>query len=83
MTENATARASGETSWTIPVTCALRGGPRGFAAVMVEQSGEEIVLDAQVTGGCMIVLDEAGATALFDILGTWLGGRDDLGVEVG
>jgi hypothetical protein len=39
---------------------------------MVEKRGEEIVLDAQVSGGCMIIFDEAGATALFDLLGAWL-----------
>jgi hypothetical protein len=45
---------------------------------MVEKRGEEIVLDVQVTGGCMIILDEAAGAALFDVLGTWLAG-----VEVG
>jgi hypothetical protein len=32
----------------------------------------EIVLDPHVTGACVTILDEAGATALFDVLGTWL-----------
>jgi hypothetical protein len=40
---------------------------------MVEKRGEEIVLDVPVAGGCVIILDEAGAAALFDVLGTWLG----------
>jgi hypothetical protein len=30
-------------------------------------------LDPHVTGACVIVLDEKAATALFDLLGKWLG----------
>ncbi len=33
----------------------------------------EIVLDPHVAGSCVIILDEAAATALFDLLGEWLG----------
>ena len=72
MTENATASVSGENSRTIPVNCVPHRGTRGFATLMVDKHGEEIVLDVQVTGGCLIILDEVAATALFDILGTWL-----------
>jgi hypothetical protein len=73
MTENATASVSCETSRTIPVSYAPHRGPRGFATLMVDKRGEEIVLDVPVAGGCVIILDEAGAAALFDVLGTWLG----------
>lgn len=72
MAEGATARASCENSRTIPVSCAPHRGQRGFATLMVEQHGEEMVLDVQVTGGRLIILDETAATALFDILGAWL-----------
>ena len=80
MTENTTANVSCENSRTIPVNCVPHRGTRGFATLMVGQRGEEIVLDVQVTGGCMIILDEAAATALFDVLGTWIA---DQGVEIG
>jgi hypothetical protein len=73
MADGATVRASCENSGTIPVNCVPQGGSRGFATLRVEKRGEEIVLDVQVTGGCVIILDEAAATALFDVLGTWLG----------
>ena len=32
----------------------------------------EIVLDPHVTGACVIILDEDAATALFEVLRTWL-----------
>jgi hypothetical protein len=73
MAEGATANASRENRKAIPVTCALHQGPRGFANLVVEKQGNEIVLDPHVTGACVIILDEAAATALFDVLGKWLG----------
>jgi len=81
MADGATVRGSCGKSRTIPVTCVPHGGSRGFATLMVHKRGEEIVLDVPVTGGCVIILDEAAATALFDVLGTWLG--DYLRVELG
>jgi hypothetical protein len=69
MTESASASVADENSGTIPVSCVPYRGARGFATLVVEKRGEEIVLDAQVTNGCMIILDEAGATVLFDLLG--------------
>ncbi|MBV9140370.1 MAG: hypothetical protein JO115_05550 [Pseudonocardiales bacterium] len=78
MADNATASVSCETSRTIPDTCVPHGGSRGSATLMVEQRGEEIVLDVPVSGGCVIIFEEAGAAALFDVLGTWLAG-----VEIG
>ena len=47
---------------------------------MAEKRGEEIALDVQVTGGCMIMLDETAGLALFDVLGTWLASQ---GVQIG
>jgi hypothetical protein len=73
MNEGATAKASRENRRAIPVTCALHQGPRGFANLVVERKHDgEIVLDVHVTGACVIILDEAAATALFGLLGTWL-----------
>jgi hypothetical protein len=71
--EGATAKASRENRKAIPVSCALHQGPRGFANLVVEKQGNEIVLDPHVTGACVIILDEAATTALFDVLGKWLG----------
>ncbi|MBV9139311.1 MAG: hypothetical protein JO115_00025 [Pseudonocardiales bacterium] len=55
-------------------------GARGFVTVMVDQRGEQIVLDRQLTGGYGVILDEAGAAALCGLLRAWLTGR---GVEIG
>jgi hypothetical protein len=74
MTEGATAKASRDNRRAIPVSCALHQGPRGFANLVVERKHNgEIVLDVHVAGACVITFDEAGARALFDVLGTWLG----------
>jgi hypothetical protein len=72
MAEGATASAPRGNRKAIPVTCAVHRGPRGFANLVVERQGSDIVLDPHVTGECVIILDEAAATALFDVLGTWL-----------
>ncbi|MGH3887583.1 MAG: hypothetical protein ACRDSZ_13620 [Pseudonocardiaceae bacterium] len=37
------------------------------------QVNGEIVLDPHIDGFCVLRLDEAAATQLFDILGEWLG----------
>jgi hypothetical protein len=55
----------------IPVSCALHRGPRGFANLVVEKQGGEIVLAPHVTGACVIIFDEDAATALFEILRKW------------
>lgn len=57
----------------IGVSCALHRGPQGFANLVMEKRGGEIILDPHVTGGCVIILDEAAAAAIFDQLGEWLG----------
>jgi hypothetical protein len=73
MTEGATAKASRENRRAIPVSCALHLGPRGFANLVVERKHNgEIILDPHVTGACVIIFDEDAATALFEILRTWL-----------
>lgn len=73
VTEGATASASREDRRAIPVSCALHRGPRGFANLVVERKRDgEIVFDPHVTGGCVIILDEDAATALFEVLRTWL-----------
>lgn len=58
---------------TIPVTCTTCSSGRGFCNLRVTKVNGDIVLDPHVTGSCVIVLDEAAATALFDLLGEWLG----------
>jgi hypothetical protein len=68
-----TVGVSGQNSATIPVSCIPHRGTRGFATLMVERRGEEVVLDVQVTGGCTIILEDATAATLFDLLGAWLG----------
>ncbi|MBV9013154.1 MAG: hypothetical protein JO272_14095 [Pseudonocardiales bacterium] len=73
MAEGATASASRENRRAIPVTCAVHRGPRGFANLVVERKDNgDILLDPHVTGECVIILDEAAAMALFDVLGAWL-----------
>jgi hypothetical protein len=73
MAEGATANASRDNRKAIPVTCALHRGPRGFANLVVERKHDgDIVLDPHVTGACVIILEEDAATALFEVLRTWL-----------
>jgi hypothetical protein len=73
MAEGATANASRDNRRAIPISCALHQGPRGFANLVVERKHNgEIVLDPHVTGACVLILDETGARALFDVLGIWL-----------
>ncbi|MGH3721869.1 MAG: hypothetical protein ACRDRI_24110 [Pseudonocardiaceae bacterium] len=83
MADGATPRASRANRRAIGVTCALHKGPRGFANLVVErqvrQDGydghdvAEYVFDMHVAGACVIIMDEAAARVLFDVLGEWLG----------
>ncbi|MGH3720106.1 MAG: hypothetical protein ACRDRI_14940 [Pseudonocardiaceae bacterium] len=73
MADGATPRASRDNRQAIPVTCAVHRGPRNFANLVVERQGGEIILDPHVTGECVIIFDEDGATALFEVLRRWLG----------
>jgi hypothetical protein len=57
---------------TIPPTCQIHGA-RGFCNLRVTKINGEIVLNPRVDGSCVLRLDEAAATQLFDILGEWLG----------
>ncbi|MGH4010660.1 MAG: hypothetical protein ACRDTH_21280 [Pseudonocardiaceae bacterium] len=45
----------------------------GFTNLMVSKRDGAIVLDPHVAGSCVLILDETAATALFDLLGEWLG----------
>lgn len=72
MTEVTRASTPCENSTTIPASCVPYRGARVFTTLIVERRGRQIVLDAQITHGCMIILDEGSATALFDLLGAWL-----------
>lgn len=73
MADGSTAQASRDNRRAIPVTCAVHKGPRGFANLVVEKQGSEIILDPHVTGECVIIFDEDAATVLFEALRTWLG----------
>jgi hypothetical protein len=64
--------ARGSDSRAIAVTCTLHGAA-GFTTLMVSKRDGAIVLDPHVAGSCVITLDETAATALFDLLGEWLG----------
>jgi tRNA G10 N-methylase Trm11 len=57
----------------IHATCTKHGSARGFTNLAVSKHDGEIVFDPHVTGGCVIVLDEAAATAVRDALTEWLG----------
>lgn len=57
----------------INVSCTQHGGSRGFTNLVIRKLDSEIELDPHVTGGCLIKLDERGATALRDVLTEWLG----------
>ena len=57
---------------TIAATCQIHGS-RGFCNLRLTKVDSEIVLDPHVAGSCVITLDETAATALFDLLGEWLG----------
>ncbi|MGH3815982.1 MAG: hypothetical protein ACRDUV_26630 [Pseudonocardiaceae bacterium] len=62
----------GSNSRAIAVTCTQHGST-GFTNLMVSNRDGAIVRDPYVAGSCVITLDEAAATALFDLLGEWLG----------
>lgn len=64
--------ARGSNSVAIAVTCTQHGAV-GFTNLMVSKHDGAIVLDPHVTGSCVITLNETAATALFDLLGEWLG----------
>jgi hypothetical protein len=66
-------RGRGSNSRAIAVTCTQHDSA-GFTNLMVSKREGAIVLDPHtVAGSCVITLDEPAATALFDLLGEWLG----------
>ncbi len=73
MVDGVTAMESRENRRAIPVRCLAHGGSEGLSVLRVERHGEEIVLAPHVSGACVIILDEAAAATLFDVLGMWLG----------
>jgi hypothetical protein len=62
----------GSNSRAIAVTCTQHRAI-GFTNLRVSKRDSAIVLDPHVAGSCVITLDETAATALFDLLGEWLG----------
>ncbi|MGH3867701.1 MAG: hypothetical protein ACRDQ4_16505 [Pseudonocardiaceae bacterium] len=63
---------AGERRRVIPASCALDGGPAKSADVVVSMRGGTIKLDPQVTGACVITLDEDSAGVLRDKWTEWL-----------
>jgi hypothetical protein len=57
----------------IDITCTVHGGARGFVPLVVTKRDGDIELNPHATNGCVLIFDEAAATALFDVLGEWLG----------
>ena len=64
--------ARGRDLRAITVTCSQQG-TAGFTNLMVSKHDGAIVLDPHGTDSCVITLDATAATALFDLLGEWLG----------
>jgi hypothetical protein len=64
---------AGNTHRTIPTTCKTHRGCTGFCNLRVTRIEGGIELDPHVTGACVIALDQDATTALFDLLGQWLG----------
>jgi hypothetical protein len=46
---------------------------QGSGRLVVRRDGKRIVLDAHADHCCVLVLDSAAVTLLFDMLGQWLG----------
>jgi hypothetical protein len=57
---------------TISITCQIHGS-KGFCNLRVTKIDGEIVLNPHVDGSCVLRLDEAAASQLFDMLGEGLG----------
>ncbi|MGH3800540.1 MAG: hypothetical protein ACRDTD_10480 [Pseudonocardiaceae bacterium] len=68
------AQPTGSNRVVLPSTCTVHGDARGFTNLVVRKLDDGVIeLDPHAVGGCVITLDEKGATALFDVLGEWLG----------
>jgi hypothetical protein len=57
----------------IHITCSVHGGCRGFTNLVVTKRDGTIVLDPHGTDQCVLILDEAAATELWEVLGESLG----------
>ncbi len=57
----------------IDITCSTHGGARGFTPLVCTKRDDLIELNPHATDGCVLIFDENAATALFDVLGEWLG----------
>ena len=57
----------------IDITCSTHGGARGFTPMVCTKRDGDIELNPHATDQCVIILNENAATALFDLLGEWLG----------
>lgn len=56
----------------IDCSCTTHGGARGFMPLVCTKRDGDIELDPHAIG-CVILLDERAACALFDLLAEWLG----------
>jgi hypothetical protein len=57
----------------IDITCTVHGGAHGFTPLVCTKRDDLIELNPHATNGCVLIFDETAATALFDVLGEWLG----------
>jgi hypothetical protein len=57
----------------IPVSCAVHGGPAGFANLVLRKLDDAIELDPHADGSCVLSFDEDAATTLRNVLIEWLG----------
>jgi hypothetical protein len=73
MADGANPRARPANRRAIGVACAVHKGPRGFANLVLEKQGDEIIFDPHVTGECVIILEEDAARVVRDALIEWLG----------
>ncbi|MGH3765366.1 MAG: hypothetical protein ACRDS0_06970 [Pseudonocardiaceae bacterium] len=54
----------------IPAVCEVH---RGSGHLVIRRVGERIVLDGRADHCCVITVEGAAVTLLFDVLGEWLG----------
>lgn len=66
------ANEHGSRSRTILTTCQTHGS-KGHCNLRVTNANGEIVLNPHIDGSCVLRLDRAAATQLFETLGEWLG----------
>ncbi len=63
----------GSNRCVIGAHCTRHGGIPGFTNLVVKKCNGQIELDPHVDRGCVIRLDERGATVVCDVLTEWLG----------